>query len=475
LTRNTQISDEIVEILEIEVIIALFAENVYGIVSLFCLKEEILLMKKRNASYRGIFFAVIALMAIIIGKTAVSAAVYVTAPSGLKTTAATSTSVDLSWKATSKSSNVKLYDVYMDNKYLTSVSTTTFTVGDLLPSTTHKFYIQGKDSSGNTSGAIKTIIVKTEPKPTTASTVTAPVTAAAQTKPAATTVATQANTPAQTKTATAATNTNPAAPTTATTPVSSVAETKQVVVAASLTSTAQTSVTKAKALQMTTACENSTTKLQYNYAENIGDGRGVTFGYVGFCTGTYDGNMLIKYYTKLNPNNTLAKYIPALDAIDRGSHSQNGGDSNPGTAGLDGFIKGVNNCTDPLFKQAQIYMADQLYWNPAVKIAGSIGAKNMLTQAFIYDMCVNHGEDGAQEFINKAKTALGGTPATGIDENTFLSKVMDLRYSYLKTEDVAGSDRVNAFRRVLASGNVNLSTPFSFKVYGDTFTIDGSI
>jgi chitosanase len=90
-------------------------------------------------------------------------------------------------------------------------------------------------------------------------------------------------------------------------------------------------------------------------------------------------------------------------------------------------------------------------------------------------MSVNHGEDGAQDFINKAKSALGGTPATGINENTFLSKLMDLRYSYLKTEDSAGSDRVNAFRRILTSGNVNLSAPFSFSVYGDTFTIDGEI
>jgi len=418
-------------------------------------------MKKRKASYRGILFAVIAMMAIMIGigKNAVSAAGYAAAPSGLKTTAVTSTSVDLSWKAPSKSSSVKFYDVYMDNKYLTSVSTTTFTVEALLPSTTHKFYIKAKDSSGNISKATQTIIVKTEPKPNTA--ITAPATTAPATK--------------VTATVTAATETKPAAAATIPTPGTSVTETKPAIVLASSTPIPQVSGTKAKALQMTTACENSTTKLQYNYAENIGDGRGITFGFVGFCTGTYDGNMLIKYYTKLNPSNTLAKYIPAMDAIDSGSHSQNGGDSNPGTAGLDGFIKDVNNCTDPLFKEAQIYMADQLYWNPAVKIADSIGAKNPLTQAFIYDMCVNHGEDGAQEFINKAKTALGGTPATGIDENTFLTKVMDLRYSYLKTENIAGSDRVNAFRRVLASGNVNLSTPFSFTVYGDTFTIDGSI
>jgi len=423
-------------------------------------------MKKRKASYRGILFAVIAMMAIMIGigKNAVSAAGYAAAPSGLKTTAVTSTSVDLSWKAPSKSSSVKFYDVYMDNKYLTSVSTTTFTVEALLPSTTHKFYIKAKDSSGNISKATQTIIVKTEPKPNTA------ITAPATTAPATTVTATKV-----TATVTAATETKPAAAATIPTPGTSVTETKPAIVEASSTPIPQVSGTKAKALQMTTACENSTTKLQYNYAENIGDGRGITFGFVGFCTGTYDGNMLIKYYTKLNPSNTLAKYIPAMDAIDSGSHSQNGGDSNPGTAGLDGFIKDVNNCTDPLFKEAQIYMADQLYWNPAVKIADSIGAKNPLTQAFIYDMCVNHGEDGAQDFVNKAKNALGGTPGTGIDENTFLSKVMDLRYSYLKTEDSSGSDRVNAFRRILTAGNVDLSAPFSFTVYGDSFTIDGSI
>jgi chitosanase len=432
---------------------------------LFCLKEEILLMKKRKAGYRGILVAVIAIMAIMIGigKNAVSAAGYVSAPSGLKSTAVTSTSVDLSWKAPSKSSKVKFYDVYVDNKYLTSVSTTTFKVEDLLPSTTYKFYIKAKDSSGNTSRATKTISVKTEPKPITATTATA------ATDPAPVTAATE------TKQAAATTVTNPVAAATTPAPGTSVTESKPAVEAASSTPTPQASGTKAKALQMTTACENSTTKLQYNYAENIGDGRGVTFGFVGFCTGTYDGNMLIKYYTKLNPSNTLAKYIPALDAIDSGSHSQNGGDSNPGTSGLDGFIKDVNSCTDPLFKEAQIYMADQLYWNPAVKIADSIGAKNPLTQAFIYDMCVNHGEDGAQDFVNKAKNALGGTPGTGIDENAFLSKVMDLRYSYLKTEDSAGSDRVNAFRRILTSGNVGLSAPFSFTVYGDAFTIDGAI
>jgi chitosanase len=59
---------------------------------------------------------------------------------------------------------------------------------------------------------------------------------------------------------------------------------------------------------MTSTLENSVTNPQWNYVENIGDGRGITFGTAGFTTGTYDGNILIHYYTTLNASNSLAKY-----------------------------------------------------------------------------------------------------------------------------------------------------------------------
>ena len=135
-------------------------------------------MRKRKAGYRKILVAAVALMAILtgVGGNAVSAAGYIAAPYGLKATSVTSTSVDLSWKAPSRSSRVKSYDVYMDSKYLTSVSTTTFTAEDLLPSTTHIFYVKAKDYRGNTSRASRTITVKTEPATSTAPTVTAPAT-----------------------------------------------------------------------------------------------------------------------------------------------------------------------------------------------------------------------------------------------------------------------------------------------------------
>jgi len=224
-------------------------------------------------------------------------------------------------------------------------------------------------------------------------------------------------------------------------------------------------------LQMTTTLENSKTQPQWNYAENLDDGRGITFGCIGFCTGTYDGNILIKYYTKLNPDNILAKYIPALDKIDEGSHNKAGGDGNPSTAGLNGFIKDVQSCNDPLFKKAQLYQLNKLYYNPAVEIYNSIGAKNALTLAFIYDMCVKHGPDGTQEIIDNS----GTTPKEGAEENAYLSKLISLRDAKLKSEGLGDVDRNAGYKSLLKSGNVNLKTPFTFVAYGDKFTINGNL
>lgn len=228
---------------------------------------------------------------------------------------------------------------------------------------------------------------------------------------------------------------------------------------------------KGSAIQMTSTLENSNTQPQYNYAENIGDGRGITFGCIGFCTGTYDGNILIKHYTTLNPGNSLAKYIPALNAIDVGSHNSAGGEGNPSTAGLSGFIPAVQNCNDPLFKQAQIDMLDKLYWNPAMSLADSIGAKYPLTRAFIYDMCVRHGADGAKSIISKA----GATPAQGTDEKVYLSRLISARDSALRSEGLGDISRDKGFSALLSSGNVNLVTPYTFVAYGDSFTINGKI
>jgi chitosanase len=228
-------------------------------------------------------------------------------------------------------------------------------------------------------------------------------------------------------------------------------------------------------LQMTATIENGETHLQWNYAENVHDDRGITFGIIGFCTGTYDGNILLKYYTTLNPDNALEKYIPALNTIDAGPHNEADGDGNPSVTGLTNFATDIQKCHDPLFKQAQLYELDQLYYNPAVTMFNRIGAKNSLTLAFIYDMCVRHGNDGTQSIIYAATSALGGTPKTGINENTYLLKLISLRDAQLRREKLGDVDRDTGFKNILKSGNVNLTTPFTFVACGDSFTITGDL
>src|SRR3954449_672560 len=84
---------------------------------------------------------------------------------------------------------------------------------------------------------------------------------------------------------------------------------------------------KHRAAQITSTFENATLELQYDYVENIGDGRGITAGRAGFTSGTGDLLLLVRRYTEEVPDNPLARYIPALEAVD-GTASQ---------AGLDDF------------------------------------------------------------------------------------------------------------------------------------------
>jgi chitosanase len=227
---------------------------------------------------------------------------------------------------------------------------------------------------------------------------------------------------------------------------------------------------KRACLQMTTFCENDPyTTFQYNFAKNVGDGAGITFGCIGFTTGTYSGNILIKYYTKISPDNVLSKYIPALDLIDDKVSAT--GKKSDDVTGLDNFSAAVQNCTDPLFIEAQKYKLDQMFWSPAVETAADIGAKFPITVAFIYDMCVNHGQDNAKKYVEKTNTAMGGSPATGIDELKWLERCISIRLNAATNNKY----RCNAFQNVLNTGNVNLVTPFSFTCYGDTCTIDGNV
>jgi chitosanase len=72
---------------------------------------------------------------------------------------------------------------------------------------------------------------------------------------------------------------------------------------------------KHRAAQIISTFENSTLELQYDYVENIGDGRGITAGRAGFTSATGDLLLVVRRYVETKPDNVLAPYVPALEAV----------------------------------------------------------------------------------------------------------------------------------------------------------------
>lgn len=62
------------------------------------------------------------------------------------------------------------------------------------------------------------------------------------------------------------------------------------------------------AMRLVSSAENSSLEWeeQYDYVEDIGDGRGYTGGIIGFCSGTSDMLALVELYTARVADNPLA-------------------------------------------------------------------------------------------------------------------------------------------------------------------------
>ena len=76
-----------------------------------------------------------------------------TTPTNLTVTGSTSSSISLSWTASTDNIIVAAYDIYVDGTLKTTVTGNSASISGLTPSTTYNFYVIAKDSSGNTSSA----------------------------------------------------------------------------------------------------------------------------------------------------------------------------------------------------------------------------------------------------------------------------------------------------------------------------------
>ncbi|MET7572219.1 chitosanase [Streptomyces sp. NPDC005492] len=223
------------------------------------------------------------------------------------------------------------------------------------------------------------------------------------------------------------------------------------------------------AMRLVSSAENSSLdwEAQYAYIEDIGDGRGYTGGIIGFCSGTSDMLALVELYTKRVPGNALARYLPALRAV-------NGTASHKGLAPRfpAAWRKAAKTSA---FCQAQCDERDRGYFDPAVARAKKDGVRT-LGQFIYYDAMVMHGpgtDPVSFGGIRARARRHAATPTDGGNETTYLNAFLDARVWAMKQE-AAHSDvsRVETAQRVfLRKGNLDLDTPLKWKVYGDSYAI----
>ena len=127
-----------------------------------------------------------------------------------------------------------------------------------------------------------------------------------------------------------------------------------------------------------------------------------------------------------------------------------------------------------MFRKVQRDLRDSMYWQPALTAATADGV-GLLGLALYYDTSVNHGPgvagsgDGSFDDIRSRTT--GPTPADGGSESTWLSAWLTLSGSCSPNGGQPADGRIALFRGLLDSGNLTLTTPFTWSVYGDTFTM----
>jgi chitosanase len=219
------------------------------------------------------------------------------------------------------------------------------------------------------------------------------------------------------------------------------------------------------AMRLVSSAENSSLdwRAQFSYIEDIADGRGYTAGIIGFCSGTGDMLDLVREYTRRSPGNPLAEYLPALEAV-------NGTDSHDG---LDpGFTSAwASAAQDSTFTMAQEDERDRVYFNPAVAQAKQDGLR-ALGQFAYYDALVMHGYQGLVDIRTRALA--GATPPSqGGGEVAYLDAFLDARVWAMKQEAAHDdTSRVDTAQRVfLRNGNLDLNTPLTWHVYGQSFSI----
>lgn len=226
-------------------------------------------------------------------------------------------------------------------------------------------------------------------------------------------------------------------------------------------------------MKLVSSAENSSLdwQKQYEYIENINDGRGYTAGIIGFTTKNGDLLDVVNWYTKLSPNNKLTKFISALENV-KGSDNEYGlGEE---------FVKTwKDSALDKNFRDSQDLIRDRDYFTPAVHLAKGDGL-SPLGQFIYYDAVVMHGVETEENngeydgflYIREKAREKANTPLDGGDEEKYLQEFLKAREIVMKQEEAHKDiSRIIAQRKFLKEKNYNLELPLEWIMYGERFIV----
>ena len=219
--------------------------------------------------------------------------------------------------------------------------------------------------------------------------------------------------------------------------------------------------------------ENDSVNPNYDYIEYLGDGRGFTFGKVGFTTATGDGFDIIRAYTDSVKDSKLVYYVDILKKL-----AKKGSDD---TTDLVGFADAWRNEAKKT-KYFQDKIAFELYGKPAINYCELLGLKSTLALAIVYDAIVQHGDgkdkDGIRKLFKHTIKNIGGTPSGRSHKDKRCDEMPDSEILFLETflaerkeilEDAHNDEsreewqksvgRVAVFKGLLDEKNLDLKMP----------------
>ncbi len=231
-----------------------------------------------------------------------------------------------------------------------------------------------------------------------------------------------------------------------------------------------------RADQIISIFENDTEKLQYGYAENLKDGRGLTAGRGGFTSATGDLLLVVQRYVEKVPDSRLAAYLPRLKALAR--------EASASTRGLGGLAAAWKAAAkDPRFRAIQDQVVDKLYYQPAVDHWRKLELCTPLSLLVLYDTAIQQGDDndpdGLPAVIQRTNQRAGGSPAKGAGEKAWLRAFLKVRRATLAHANdpetrKAWSEtviRCDVLRKILEEGNFDLRGPIVVRPYGRRFVL----